>query len=255
MHPDDRSGFRPTRRALLRTGAAAAAAGALGSAVRPAALASTLPAGFGSPAYDAALKATGGIKGIFQSPHFDATLVSGKNLNHLLLLQLKNWLNGFQLSYQMPPADLHTLVGTYASANILTYGDAVWAKYRLGEKYEITDPATKAPAVRNVFWPSRFGPDAPRDPAAKDNVYQDTGIEALQRRGAIFLTCSNSMGGHAAAAVADGRAPGGMAAADVAKDFQANLIPGAVLVPAVVGEVSRAQAAGYTLVFIPVFQL
>ena len=46
-----------------------------------------------------------------------------------------------------------------------------------------------------------------------------------------------------------------MEAADVASDIAANLIPGGVLVPAVVGEVSRAQTAGYSLVFIPKFSL
>ena len=50
------------------------------------------------------------------------------------------------------------------------------------EKYDVIDPATGEPAERNVFWPSRFGPDAPTDAAAKDNVYQDAGIEALQKR-------------------------------------------------------------------------
>lgn len=254
MHPDPQSATRPTRRAVLRAGAASAAAGALaGLAFR------TTPAradpNFGSAAYDAALKASGGVKAVFQSPHEDATVVASGAVNHLLLLQLKNWLNAFQFSYRMDPADLHTLVATYASANILTYGDAVWAKYKLGEQYGIHDPATNAPAVRNVFLPPRFGPAAPKDIAAPNSFYQDTGIAALQRRGTLFLTCNNSLNGHAVAAVADKRAPAGMTPADVVADIQAHLIPGATLVPAVVGEVSRAQAAGYSLVFIPVFKL
>jgi hypothetical protein len=41
--------------------------------------------------------------------------------------------------------------------------------------------------------------------------------------------------------------------AAVVADIQAHLIPGAVLIPAMVGEVSRAQAPGYSLVFVPVF--
>jgi len=230
------------------------AASALGvlPAASPHALADTT---FGSPEYDAALKASGGVKGIFQSPHGDAILPAGDAVNHLLLLQLKNWLNAFQFPYAMGPADLHTLVAGYASANILSYNDAVWERYRIGEKYAITDPTTNAPAVRNVFWPSRFGPDAPQDITAPNNYYQDTGIEVLQQRGAIFLTCNNSLNGHAASAISDKRAPVGMEQANVVADLQANLIPGATLVPAVVGEVSRAQAAGYSLVFIPIFKL
>jgi intracellular sulfur oxidation DsrE/DsrF family protein len=248
---------RPTRRSVLRAGAVVTTAAAIGGLTQRAALARpalTAPT-FGSADYEAALAATGGVKAIFQSPHADAQFVAGDTVNHLLLLQLKNWLNGFQFSYELAPADLHTLVGAYASANILNYSDAIWAKYKIGAKYAITDPTTGAPAVRNVFYPSRFGLDAPKDITAKDNAYQDTGIEALQARGTIFLACNNSLNGHAAAAIADKRAPEGMEQAEVVADLQANLIPGAVLTPAVVGEVSRAQAAGYSLVFIPIFKL
>jgi hypothetical protein len=249
-----RSGSQPTRRALLRTGLAATAFGALGGLAAVAASPAS-PSTSSSPVYAAALKTTGGMKAVFQSPAIDARLVSGQEVNHLLLIQLKNWLNSFELSYKLDPTDLHTIVATYASANILTYGDALWQKNRLGEKYEIIDPVSGKAATRNLFWPSRFASFAPPDPAPAGSIYLDTGIEALQQRGAIFLTCTNSLLGHAAAAVADGRAPNGMDADAVAADFKANLIPNAVLVPAVVGEVSRAQQAGYTLVFIPKFAL
>ncbi len=255
MERKDRTDLHPNRRALLRAGAALTAVGALGSLTRTSTLAAQSAPQLGSPEYEAALKITGGIKGVFQSPALDAMSVSGDNVNHLQLIQLKNWLNSFQFSYKEAPEDLHTLSTTFASANLLTYGDAVWEKYKLGEKYEITDPTTGAPAIRNLFWPSRFGPDAPKDITAKNNFYQDTGIEVLQQRGTIFLTCNNTLSGHAAAAVADGRAPADMEAADVATDIAANLVPGAVLVPSVVGEVSRAQMAGYSLIFIPKFSL
>jgi intracellular sulfur oxidation DsrE/DsrF family protein len=41
---------------------------------------------------------------------------------------------------------------------------------------------------------------------------------------------------------------------DVSQDLQSNLIPGAVLIPAMVGEVSRLQHRGYSLVFVPAFR-
>ncbi len=41
---------------------------------------------------------------------------------------------------------------------------------------------------------------------------------------------------------------------DVVKDIQAHLIPGAVIIPAMVGEVSRLQQHGYSLVFVPAFR-
>lgn len=244
-----------TRRFLLRAGVATAAGAAIAGLPGVAPTNALAAATFGSPAYDAALAAKGGIKAVFQSPFYDAAFVAGNFLNHLLLLQLKNWLNSFQFAYKMAASDLHTLSATYASGNLLNYGDVLWEKYKLGEKYKIIDPATKAPAVRNPFVAARFGPNAPKDYTAPNNYYQDSGIEVLQQRGTIFLACNNSLNGHASAAVADKRAPAGMALADVVADFQANLIPGAVLTPAVVGEVSRAQAAGYSLLFIPNFAL
>ena len=115
-------------------------------------------------------------------------MLRGKHLDHLLLAQAKNWLNAFQFSYKVPPTDLHIVVATYASANLLTYHDSLWQKYRLGEKYNVIDPETNAPAVRNVFWPSRFGASASNDPDNPQSLYQDTGIEALQKRGLVFLT-------------------------------------------------------------------
>jgi hypothetical protein len=173
----------------MATAAAGAAVGMPGFDATRKVAAHTLPPGqFGSPAYDALLHADGGVKGIFQSPHVEAAVPAGKALNHLLLVQLKNWLNGFQFSYQMAPADLHTIVATYASANLFTYADDAWERYHLGEKYGLIDPETGAPAVRNVFWPSRFGADASQDPDNPQSFYQDTGIEALQQRGTVFLT-------------------------------------------------------------------
>jgi hypothetical protein len=180
-----------SRRTLVRSGAAAAvgavAVGLPGSADRGAA--HNLPPGqFDSPAYDAALKATGGMKAVFQSPNVEASVVAGKTLTHLLLLQLKNWLNGFQFSYQLDPKDLHTVVATYASANLLTYDDHVWQTYQFGKKYGVIDPATGQPAIRNPFWPARNDPTNKAKPDDPLSFYQDVGIAALQQRGAVFLT-------------------------------------------------------------------
>ena len=112
------------------------AVGALSTLTRASSLAAQTTPQFGSPDYEAALKITDGIKGVFQSPALDAMSVAGDNVNHLLLIQLKNWLNSFQFAYKDAPEDLHTLSATYGAANVLTYGDAVWEKYKLGEKYK-----------------------------------------------------------------------------------------------------------------------
>jgi hypothetical protein len=50
------------------------------------------------------------------------------------------------------------------------------------------DPKTSQPAVRNPFWASRHGSGASTDPDNPKSAYRDNGIEALQRRGVLFLT-------------------------------------------------------------------
>lgn len=175
------------RRQVLAIGIAASAI--LAKSTQGEAVAHNVQSGsFGSPAYDAALAKKGAVKGVFQSPNVEAAVKQGDQLNHLLAIQVKNWLNGFQFSYKTPPDALQVVVATYASANLLTYADAAWAKYKFGAKYNVIDPATGAPAVRNVFWPSRFGNSASQNPDDPKSFYQDTGIEALQRRNVLFLT-------------------------------------------------------------------
>jgi hypothetical protein len=105
-----------------------------------------------------------------------------------MLIQMQNWLNGFEFSYGVRPEYLHIITAVYGPANAMTYGDHVWATYRVGEWFGVTDAATGLPATRNPYYPSRFGLDASRDPSAPDNYYLDTSIEVMQQRGAIFLT-------------------------------------------------------------------
>jgi hypothetical protein len=146
------------------------------------------PGQYGGPAYDKALGVKEGYRAVFQSPNIESSTLIDNQLEHLLPLQVKNWLNGFQFPYKTRPEDLHVVVATYASANLLTYADPIWQKYRLGEKYNVIDSATGAPAVRNLFWPSRVSAGASTDPDNPKGIYHDAGIEALQKRGVLFLT-------------------------------------------------------------------
>jgi hypothetical protein len=176
------------RRGFLGLGSAVAAAAAGLGWTRRAAAHNLPPGQFGAPPYDKAISADGGYRAVFQSANIEAAVKVGNTLDHLLPIQVKNWLNAFQFSYRTRPEDLHVVVATYASANLLTYGDAIWKKYKLGEKYNVVDPSTNAPGVRNLFWSSRFGVGASTDPDQPQSVYQDTGIEALHKRGVMFLT-------------------------------------------------------------------
>jgi hypothetical protein len=180
-------GGQGTRRQFLRVGALTTLA--VGTGALRAAKAHVLPPEQAHPAaYEKALAMEGGTKAVFQSPFVEASVVRGKARIHLLFAQLNNWLNAFQFSYGVPPADLHTVAALYASANTLTYNDTMWQKYRFGEKYNVIDPVTGQPATRNLFWPSLFGPEASQDPNAPKSAYKDPGIAAVQKRGTFVLT-------------------------------------------------------------------
>jgi len=183
---DSRDSQPWNRRGFLSLGAVSALV-SWGLAGR--ASAHNLPPGqFGAPAYDKALGRNEGYRAVFQSPNIESSTLIENQLEHLLPLQVKNWLNAFQFSYKVRPDELHVVVATYASANLLTYGDVLWKQYRLGEKYNVIDPTTGAPAVRNLFWPSRVAAGGSTDPDNPKGVYHDAGIEALQKRGVMFLT-------------------------------------------------------------------
>ena len=108
--------------------------------------------------------------------------------NPILWDNIRNGLNGAQFSYGEPAGSLQVVVQAYATGNIATYDDAIWAKYQLGAKHGVNDPSTGQPATRNIFYPRRTtgGADLPlSDP---QSLMNDIGMAALMERGVIFLT-------------------------------------------------------------------
>lgn len=110
--------------------------------------------------------------------------------------------------------------------------DSLWAKYKLGEMFKITDPATKAPAIRNMFWKPK-----PGDFTVPGIGNVQIGINELQESGAMFCVCNMAITVFSAA-IAEGA---NMEAADVKKDFLAGVLPGIQVVPSGVWAVGRAQ--------------
>jgi intracellular sulfur oxidation DsrE/DsrF family protein len=66
------------------------------------------------------------------------------------------------------------------------------------------------------------------------------GIESLQKMGTTFLLCANALGGWCAELEARGKGK----AADIEKDLRASLLPGVIVVPAMVIAIEKGQAAG-----------
>jgi intracellular sulfur oxidation DsrE/DsrF family protein len=202
--------------ALGSVGAAAAAA--CGSSPSAAA---TSPGTAAKLAYDRAIATDGVGRAAFQNPHLSNA--------GFCLYQANQWLNAMVNAYHLNPADVRLVIVNYATANYLTYNDDIWQTYKIGQLQRIMDPKTGEPATRNVY--------------ADD-------VRRLQERHVVFYTCSQALMNHSGDLVALGHAPG-ETVEQVADRIRRNLVEGAFLVPAGVGELSRVQLSGHPIIYIP----
>lgn len=139
-------------------------------------------------------------------------------------------------TYKLKPGEVNAVVVYRHFAMPLLVNDDVWAKYKLGAMLNVTDPATKGPSTRNIFY----------KPAASEHPFPDFAIAPLsQMPGAILLAC-----GVALSVISSRAAQGaGVDADTAAKEFTAGLIPGAMVAPSGVLAVGRAQERGCSYCF------
>ncbi len=112
------------------------------------------------------------------------------------------------------------------------FTDAMWAKYKLGEMFKVTDPATKATSVRNFAFNSKPG----------DLFLPDMSIDQLLAKKVVFVGCN--MAAQYAAMLAAQQS--GRPQAEVYADLKAGVLPGISLAPSGVYAVNRAQEKGCT---------
>lgn len=117
------------------------------------------------------------------------------------------------------------------AAALMGFNDTMWEKYKAGESDKVTDPATHAPATRNIFWKAREGASA---------MEAASSISALQQRGLVCLVCNRATKGWAHEIAEKTQ----QKEADVYAELRTNLIPGAYLVPSGIFGLVRAQNAG-----------
>jgi hypothetical protein len=170
--------------------------------------------------------------------------------NGFPLLHMLNFLNTYATVYKAPAGQVGA-VGTFyglggQSSIPLAFNDAMWEKYALGVYTGLRDGAGN-PYKRNVFaQPTKDDAhllsqlvEAPPMPGLA-GAMPALGIESLQRMGAKFLLCANALGGWCGELEARGKGK----AADLQKDFLSNLLPGVIVVPAMVIAIEKAQEAG-----------
>jgi hypothetical protein len=216
----------PSRRGFLSRLAGLTAIGA-GASLTPAMLAAQ------SSEHDrwiASLK--GKHRCLFDAPSHDGGLP---------LIHMYNYVSTYRTAYGEPNSAVNA-IGTFygppgATASMpLAFNDAMWEKYKIGEMLKLTDPVTKQPAVRNLFFRPRAG-----DPVLGGGAFAIAGIENLQRMGSTFLLCNNALGVWVASLSGSG-STGNPSTID--RELRANLIPGVIVVPAMVIAIEKAQQAG-----------
>ncbi len=170
--------------------------------------------------------------------------------NGVPLLHILNYLNTYQAAYKTTAGQVGA-VGTFygigpQSSISLGFNDAVWAKYALGEYAGLKDASGRS-YTRNVFHRPTASElhllmqamGTPTIPGFAEAL-PALGIESLQKMGTTFLMCANALG--AWCQELEVRGKGKMA--DIEKDLRTNLLPGVVIIPAMVIAIEKSQGAG-----------
>ena len=132
--------------------------------------------------YEAIVNRNAQVKQVYQWPNI---------ANAIIFANIRNGLNGFQFSYDIPPWELQVVVQAYSSANAAMYDHFIWERYRWGEALGVRDPLTNEPATRNIWYNTSVDHRTltpPIQPADRNHpFFDDTSIEGLQRRRVLFL--------------------------------------------------------------------
>lgn len=139
-----------------------------------------------------------------------------------------NYLDAWRDVYHLEFPQVNTVLGIAGGGFPINVSDAIWAKYRIGEKWQITDGAAKGAPTHNVYL------EAPEGETKRASV------KGLQARGTIFCQCNNAL-----KAIAKEFAMGSHDAfEDVYAELVAGLNPGVRLVPAKTMLIGLAQEHG-----------
>jgi hypothetical protein len=162
------------------------------------------------------------------------------------LNNVKNSFNGLRFGFGIPERQIRIAVALHGPANMLNYDDYVWEKYQIGEWLKVTDSATGKPAVKNLFYASKTSlkqAPAAKNPDDQDSIYQDTGMQALQSRGAQFLSCHTALEEQVRVLISRNKLA--QSPEDITKDMLAHTVPGVLVVASMVAAIALLQAEGH----------
>jgi hypothetical protein len=145
-----------------------------------------------------------------------------------------NFLDAWRDVYHLEFPEVNTVVSIAGSGFPINANDAMWAKYKLASKWELTDGGGIESATHNVFL------NAPASDSKRASV------RALQSRGTIFCQCNNALKAIAREFAAVSHEPFDKVYAELV----AGLNPGVRLVPANTMLVGLAQEHGCAYQFV-----
>jgi len=138
---------------------------------------------------------------------------------------VRNYLDPYRDVFHLQSPQINTAVGISRPAFPINASDTIWQKYKLGERWNIMDPMTKQPAVRNIY--------------LSDG---DVSVKALQERGTVFWQCNVALGNVVQELAQATKSP----APEVRAELIAGLVPGVKLVPSHVLAIGLVQEKGFT---------
>ena len=227
----DLSRLTTHRRGFVARIAAGAATLGLGSLAAPLAAAAQRkpgsPLATSNPDFEAWLnKITGKHKMIFDVPEPN---------DGFAFAWARVFLNTTNESYGTTDADNSVVIVLRHDGIPYAMESSMWAKYKLGGAFKITDPATKGPAVRHPLIGLKPG-DAP---------IPGMGVDELITKGVLIGVCNIALTFNSMRMAKET----GMQAEAIKKDWVANLLPGVLIVPSGVIAVNRAQEKGCAYCF------
>jgi len=157
----------------------------------------------------------------------------------LPLVHAFNYVTTYGRAYGVKPEEVNAVITCYGAPGLpasipMAWNDAMWDKYRISDLIGLKD-ANGGHLARNVFYEPRAG-----DPILFNGAFAQAGLKNLIGMGTTVLMCNNAFIGWCGFMASQGRGT----AADIEQDIRANLIPGAIIVPAMVIAIEKAQGKG-----------
>jgi hypothetical protein len=162
--------------------------------------------------------------------------------NGRCLNSVKNSLNGLEFGFGIPAREIQIVGAFHGPANLLNFDDSMWQKYHFGEIFQVTDPETNKPAIRNPFHRSRMRATTSRDLNDENSSLQDMSLEGLHSRGVRFLCCHTATEEQARLLIQ--RLKLNQQPEQIVKDLLNHVHPGALVVPSMVAAIAVLQSDG-----------